>query len=187
MPRDDPHTEIKLVDFHDAESLLLAIEGSTVVFCTVGTTNKKVKGDKEAYRKVDYDIPVRAARFSKMTGCNTFIMVSAVGANAGASNFYLRLKGETENAVKEVGLRSLHFMRPSMLMGPRKESRPGEKIGQGLMNLLDPILFWPAVRRYKSISAREVAQAMLTIAKDVKPGVFIYEFDDIRKITGQPK
>src|SRR6478672_7668484 len=71
LPKPDDRTEIKLVDFSDTESLMLAIDGSDMVFCAVGTTNKKVKGDKEAYRKVDYDIPVKAARCCKMTGCNT--------------------------------------------------------------------------------------------------------------------
>src|SRR5688572_9835540 len=105
LPKDDPSTEIKLVDFADAESLQLAIDGSDVVFSTVGTTQRKVKGDKEAYRKVDYDIPVRAARFCKATGCETFVLVSAVGANSKSSNFYLKLKGEVEEAIKAVGLR----------------------------------------------------------------------------------
>jgi uncharacterized protein YbjT (DUF2867 family) len=57
-----PKLEKKLVDFTDAESFRLALEGSDVVFCAIGTTQKKVKGNKAAYRKVDYDIPVNAAR-----------------------------------------------------------------------------------------------------------------------------
>src|SRR5258705_3900202 len=130
MPKNDPATEIKLVDFNDAESLMLAIEGSDVVFCTVGTTNKKVKGDKEAYRKVDYDIPVKAARFCKITGCETLVLVSAVGANRNSNSFYLKLKGEVEEAVRDAGLNSVHIMRPSMLLGERKEFRLGEKIGK---------------------------------------------------------
>src|SRR5262245_52719645 len=93
MTNNDPRTEIKLVDFDDAESLMLAIEGSDVLFCAVGTTNKKVKGDKQAYRKVDVEIPGRAARFCKMRGCETFVLVSAVGANSASRNFYLQIKG----------------------------------------------------------------------------------------------
>ena len=125
-----PKLEKKLVDFTDTESFRLSLEGSDVVFCAVGTTQKKVKGDKAAYRKVDYDIPVNAARFCKMNGCGKFILVSSVGANSNSSNFYLKLKGEVEDAVKAAGLRSVHIMRPSMLLGYRKEFRSGEKIGQ---------------------------------------------------------
>src|SRR4249920_248078 len=83
-----PRLEKKLVDFADAESFRLALEGSDIVFCAIGTTQKKVKGDKTAYRKVDYDIAVNAARFCKMTGCSTFILVSSVGANSKSNNFY---------------------------------------------------------------------------------------------------
>src|SRR5205814_7754749 len=86
-----PRLEKKIVDFNDSDSLLVAIDNSDVVFCAVGTTQKKVKGNKEAYRKVDYDIPVKAARFCKMTGCETFVLVSSVGANSKSNNFYLKL------------------------------------------------------------------------------------------------
>src|SRR6266446_2159091 len=57
-----PKLEIKLVNFEDYESLKLALAGCNVVFCAVGTTQDKVKGDQLQYRKVDYDIPVNAAR-----------------------------------------------------------------------------------------------------------------------------
>ena len=155
----------------DAESLMLAIEGSDVVFCTVGTTNKKVKGDKEAYRKVDYDIPVKAARFCKMRGCETFVLVSAVGANSKSSNFYLKLKGEVEDAVKGTGLRSIHIMRPSMLLGDRKEFRLGEKIAKVLMKATS--FLWPG--KYKPVHAADVAKAMIVAARENKEGFFVYE------------
>jgi uncharacterized protein YbjT (DUF2867 family) len=178
MTKDDPSTEIKLVDFSDAESVLLAIEGSEVVFCTVGTTNKKVRGDKEAYRKVDFDIPVKAARFCKMTGCETFVLVSAVGANRTSGNFYLKLKGETEDAVNEVGLDAVHILRPSMLLGDRKEFRLGEKIGKGFMKATSFML--PA--RYRPIHVRDVAEAMLGVVKEKRKGVFVYEYSEMKRL-----
>ena len=175
IPKDDPRTEIKLVDFADAESLQLAIDGSDVVFATVGTTQKKVKGDKEAYRKVDYDIPVKAAQFCKATGCETFVLVSAIGANSKSSNFYLKLKGEIEEAIKAVGLRSVHIMQPSMLMGDRKESRPGEKIAAAIM----PRLSFLIPSKYRAIDAEKVAEAMLRTGKENSNGVFVYRYKEI--------
>ena len=179
MRKEDDRTEIKLVDFNDAESLLIAISGSDTVFCTVGTTQGKVKGDKEAYRKVDYDIPVKAARFCKMTECETFVLVSSVGANSKAKTFYLKLKGEIEDAVKEVGLKSVHIMRPSMLMGDRKEFRLGEKIGRSVMTAFSLLI--PS--KYKLIHARKIAQAMLAAAKENKEGFFVYEYGGIMTLT----
>jgi len=176
MPKEDDRTEIKLVDFNDAESLMLAIDGSDVVFCTVGTTNKKVKGDNEAYRKVDYDIPVKAARFCKLVGCETFVLVSAAGANSKSNNFYLKLKGEVEEAIQEVGLRSVHIMRPSMLLGYRKEFRLREKIGKGVMTAFSFLI--PS--KYKPVHARDVAKAMVTVAKEKKQGILVYEYKEIK-------
>lgn len=156
-----PKLEKKLVDFSDPESFRLALEGSDVVFCTIGTTQKKVKGDKEAYRKVDYDIIVNAARFCKMNGCETFVFVSAVGANSKSNNFYLKLKGEVEDAVKAVGLKSIHIMRPSLLIGNRKEFRLGEKIAQWVM----PVFSFLLPKKYRPVKARDVAKEMAGVCK----------------------
>ena len=174
-----PKLEKKLVDFTDAENFRLALEGSNVVFCAIGTTQKKIKGDKAAYRKVDYDIPVNAARFCKMTGCEKFILVSSVGANSKSNNFYLKLKGEVEDAVKAVGLKSVYIMRPSMLLGDRKEFRLGEKIGNPVMKAISFLL--PS--KYKPIHGRDVAKAMLALAKTGKDGSNSYEFSDIKKLV----
>jgi len=82
-----PKLERKLVDFSDADSLLVDLDESDVVFCTIGTTMKKVKGNKEVYRKIDYDIPVNIARYCKIMNCRNYIVVSAVGADSGSGNF----------------------------------------------------------------------------------------------------
>ena len=174
-----PRLEKKLVDFTDAERFRLALEGSDVVFCAIGTTQKKVKGDKMAYRKVDYDIAVNAARFCKMTGCSTFILVSSVGANSKSNNFYLKLKGEVEDAIKAVGLRSVHIMRPSMLIGDRKEFRLGEKMGTPVMKVISFLL--PS--KYRPIHGRDVAKAMMIVSKKIGEGFFVYEYAGIKKLA----
>ncbi len=174
-----PKLEKMLVDFADTESFYLALEGSDVVFCAIGTTQKKVKGDKEAYRKVDYDIAVNAARFCKMTGCEIFVLVSSVGANTQSNNFYLKLKGDVEDTVKAVGLRSVHIMRPSMLLGDRKEFRLGEKIGNPVMKAISFLL--PS--KYKPIHGRDVAKAMAGAGKKSDEGFFIQEYSGIKQLS----
>ena len=174
-----PKLEKKLVDFTDPESFRLALEGSDVVFCAIGTTQKKVNGDKAAYRKVDYDIPVNAARFCKITGCEKFILVSSVGANSKSNNFYLKLKGEVEDTVKAVGIKSLHIMQPSMLLGDRKEFRLGEKIGTPVMKAISFLL--PS--RYKPVHGKDVASAMLSVSKSSLEGEKTYEFTEIKKLA----
>jgi uncharacterized protein YbjT (DUF2867 family) len=179
LAKDSDRTDVKLVDFNDAESFKLAIDGSDVVFCAIGTTQKKVKGDKVAYRKIDSDIPVKAASFCKETGCETFVLVSSVGATSKSKTFYLKLKGEVEDAVKAVGLRSVHIMRPSMLLGDRKEFRLGEKIGSPVMRGISFLL--PS--KFKPIQAKAVAIAMLNAVKENKEGFFVYEYNEIRKLS----
>lgn len=166
-----PKLEKKIVDFNDSDSLLVALSNSDVVFCTVGTTQKKVKGDKAAYRKVDFDIPVKAARFCKMTGCEKFILVSSVGANSKSSNFYLKLKGEVEDAVKEVGIKTVHIIQPSILLGERKESRPGEQIGKSVMAFFSFLI----PTKYKPVHGKDVAKAMLFLSKRNEEGFFVHE------------
>jgi uncharacterized protein YbjT (DUF2867 family) len=166
-----PKLEKKIVDFNDNDSILVALNNSDVVFCALGTTNKKVKGDKEAYRKIDYDIPVKLARFSKMTGCEKFVLVSSIGANSKSGNFYIKLKGEVEEAVKTAGLKSLHIMRPSLLLGDRKEFRLAENLSKIFMTAFSYVI--PA--KYKAIQARDVAKAMIAAAKRMEEGIFIYE------------
>lgn len=171
--------DVKLVDFSDAESFKLGIDGSDAVFCAVGTTQKKVKGDKDAYRKVDVDIPVNAARFCAETGCNNFLLVSSVGADSGSSNFYLKLKGEVEDTIKAMPIKTISVFRPSMLLGDRKENRPGEKIGQLLMSVFSFLLVgkWS---KYKPVHAREVAAAMVDAYRKNDDGYFIYEYNRIK-------
>ena len=173
-----PKLEKKIVDFNDSDSLLVALSNSDVMFCSIGTTQKKVKGDKETYRKIDFDIPVKLARFSKMVGCEKFILVSSAGANSKGSNFYIKLKGEVEDAVKTIGLKSLHIMKPSFLLGERKEFRIGEVIGKPLMQLFS----FAIPKKYKAIKAKEVAKAMAAIAKKNDEGVFIYEYNEIKDL-----
>jgi len=181
FPLEHPKLEKKLVDFEDGDSVLVALDGCDVVFVAIGTTQKKVKGDKRAYRKVDYDITVNVARYSKMAGCRSFVFVSSAGANSKSNNFYLRLKGEVEDAIMKLELNSVHIMQPSMLLGKRAESRPLETIGQPLMKTFAFLL--PA--KYKPIQAANVARAMLEVSKKDENGVFVYGYRDIKEIAKQ--
>jgi uncharacterized protein YbjT (DUF2867 family) len=180
----DPKSEVKLVDFTDEESFKLGIYGSDTVFVTVGTTQQKVRGDKEAYRKVDYDIPVKAARFCQETGCPQLLLISSVGANAKASNFYLQLKGEVEETIKTFNLPSVSIFRPSLLLGDRQEKRVGEKVAQAVMPFLALGMFGE-LSRYKPIHAADVAKAMMLTAKEQKPGFTVLEYNQIKALARQ--
>lgn len=183
-PKTDPKLEVKLVDFADAESLKLALEGSDAVFCCIGTTQKNVKGDKALYRKIDFDIPVKIARFAKEAGCEKFIIITSVGADSHSKTFYLKLKGEVEEAIEATGIRSVHLMQPSMLLGDRNEHRAGEQLLQGSMKLISRLLMG-SFRKFRAIAGKTVARAMLNAAKKEEPGFFRYTYDGIKQLAGQ--
>lgn len=178
-----PKLEKKLVDFTDADSLLVDLDESDTVFCSIGTTMNKVKRNKEAYRKIDYDIPVNIARYCKIMNCKNYIVVSAIGADSKSRNFYLKLKGEVEDIVKKVGLESTYIMRPSMLLGKRNEFRFGERMAIPVFKKISFLL--PS--KYKPIEARDVAKAMLAAAKRHEQGFFVCEYKEMKRLGREIK
>ncbi len=170
--------EEAIINFEDAAAFKKEVSNADVLFCCIGTTQKQVKGNSEAYRKIDYDIPVNAAKFCTENGVGKFLIVSSVGANPSAGNFYLKLKGETEVAVLSFPIASIHIMRPSMLIGSRKESRPGEIFGIVLMKLFSVFLLGN-ISKYKAIKADDVAAAMHIAAKKTATGRFIYHYKEM--------
>lgn len=171
-----PKAEVIVLDFEDEEAVRAALAGSQQIFCSVGTTQARVKGDLAAYRKVDYDIPARAARLGSESGCQHFSLVTSVGADPGSKNFYLQLKGAVEEAVQQQGIPSVAIFRPSMLLGKRQEFRPAERLGQLLMQ---PLAFLtPAA--FKPIAGRDVARAMLAFSQKQLPGAHIYHYTEMQ-------
>lgn len=180
VPFNHPKIKVLVIDFADEPAFKAGIAGCDAVFCAIGTTNKKVKGDKAAYRKVDYDIPVNAARFCAETGCPHFLLVSSVGANSKGGNFYIRLKGEVEDMVKSISIPSVSIFRPSMLLGKRPESRPMEVVAQAISKPLS--FLFPS--QYKPIAAEDVAKAMVAASKQDNPGFRVYHFREMKALQG---
>ena len=170
-----------LTTFEKPDSWSKEINTGSVIFCAIGTTDKKVSGDKQAYRKIDFDIPLQVAIAGIEKGYMQFVLVSAVGANTKSSNFYLRLKGEVEKAICKLPFQSIHIFRPSVLKGKRNERRPGEMIGKKIASLLS-FLFIGKFSKYKPIEASELALAMLKCTKKAESGIHIYHHDEIKSI-----
>ena len=63
-----PKLQQFIINFEDPKAYEPHMAGSEAVFCAVGTTNSKVNGDKELYKKVDFDIPVFAAKAAAKCG-----------------------------------------------------------------------------------------------------------------------
>lgn len=154
----------------------------TDVFCCLGTTIKKAK-TKEAFRKVDFDYPIQAAKIAKEQGVEKFLIVSAMGADTKSSFFYSRVKGEVEESLRKLNFSSLSIFRPSLLLGNREEFRFWEKMAEKTSRLLNPIMVGP-LRPYKAIEARTVAAAMAAVAAGKKSGVNVFSSYEIDQMIG---
>lgn len=161
---------------------IIAAEKPTVLICCVGTTIRQA-GSQAAFRAVDHDLILAAARGARQGGTAHMIIVSSVGASAKASNFYLRTKGETEDALGTLGFERLDLLRPGLLLG----DRPGPpRLGEGLATIAAPLadaLLHGSFRRYRSIQGATVAAAVVELAGHGGSGVYIHENDAIRALA----
>jgi uncharacterized protein YbjT (DUF2867 family) len=125
---------------------------------------------------------VRVAKQLKNDGCDRLLLVSSLGANIKSNNFYLKLKGETEQSIADLGIASTFVFRPSLIIGERKERRSLEHIMQKLSPILDFFLFG-STRDYKSIRAETIAKAMVNTALSEKTGFHIYKPSEIKELA----
>lgn len=169
-----------IVDFNSLENHADLVNGD-VVFCCLGSTRKKTP-DLDEYQIIDHDYPVKLAKIAHANGASQFHLVSALGADKNSSNFYSRMKGQTEEDIKAIDLRCLFIYQPPLLTGHRHEYRPMERIAIGLMTVINPFLFG-RLRKYRSIPAETVAKAMYKQSLQKKKGVHIYTSDKIKKRT----
>ena len=159
----DPKVEIIKTDFNNLQNHKEDVKGDDCFFC-IGTT-KQNSSDKDEYRRVELDIPKEIAKIAKLNLVNSFIFVSAIYANPNSSGDYVRFKGLVEEELKRLNFPKLVLMRPSFLMGDRKEKRVGEKIGIFLFKLLSPLLFGP-LKKMRPIHSETVAKAMIIVANE---------------------
>ena len=148
------------------------------MFCCLGTTIKKA-GTKEQFEKVDVEYPLNVASLAKKRGIGHFIVISAMGANEKSFAYYNRVKGKLEKELIDLELPQLSIVRPSLLVGDRKEFRLGEKAGEVVLNVVNPLLIGP-MKKARSIEASQVALAMKVIAlHGKKQKVSIYNSEEL--------
>ncbi len=171
-----PKIEEHLVDFDQINDWQDQLTGD-VLFSTMGTTIRKA-GSKVAQYKIDYTYQLDTAVAAANNGVESYCLVSSAGANLKSSVFYSKMKGELDEAVKELGFKHISIFRPSILAGERKESRMGEKIGLVLARIFTKI---PGLRKYKPIQGAIVAAAMIKISEtsNKRPAFEIYTLDQI--------
>jgi uncharacterized protein YbjT (DUF2867 family) len=174
-----PKLKILIGDYQSLHLLKDDIEADEV-FIALGTTKNKTP-DQKAYYQVDHDYPVLATKLAKEKGAKSVFIVTAVGANANSSVFYVRTKGEVERNIIVLDLDHTHIFRPSMILGNRKENRPLERIIAKVWPVISTVLIGK-LSIYRGIEAREIAQAMNNAAKHQKGKVAIYHWKEMKDL-----
>jgi len=157
----DPKLEIIKTNFNNLENHRENIKGDDCFFC-IGTT-KQNSPNKDEYRRIELDMPKQIAQIAKSNSVNSFVFVSSGFADPKSSGDYLKFKGEVEEELKKLNFSKLGIVRPSFLMGDRKEKRIGEKIGIFLFKMLSPLFLGP-LKKMKPIHSEKVAKAMINVS-----------------------
>ena len=175
----DPKVEIIKTDFNNLENHKEDIKGDDCFFC-IGTT-KQNSPDKSEYRRVELDVPKKIAQIAKSNSVISFVFVSSGYADPKSSGDYLKFKGEVEEELKRLNFLKLGIMRPSFLLGDRKEKRVGEKIGIFVFKLLSPLFLGP-LKKMKPIHSATVAKAMIAITQNESSQI-IFESNEIAELV----
>jgi len=175
----DPKIEVIKTDFNNLQDHKDEITGDDCFFC-IGTTKQNAP-DKDEYRRIEYNIPVEIAKIAKSNSIKSFLYVSSGFADPKSSGAYLKNKGDVEEELKSLNFLTLGIMRPSFLIGDRKEKRIGEKIGIFIFKLISPFFLGP-LKKMKPIHSEKVAKAMIKIANENLRKT-IFESNEIAEIT----
>lgn len=172
----------KRVRESDAEFRRLLGEAPPEVWiCALGTT-RAAAGHAAGFAAIDRDLVLRFAALARRTGARQAILVSSVGAHPNAGSFYLRVKAEAERGLAELNFPRVDLLRPSLLLGQRRESRRLEQLAQRLAPLVNPVLLGP-LRRYRAIPAEFVAAASVALARSGGSGWYVHEYDALCRLA----
>jgi uncharacterized protein YbjT (DUF2867 family) len=180
LGREHPRLANRTVQFDAIETQLKGLSCHIAV-CCLGTTRREA-GSEDAFRRVDVDYVLAFARTAKAAQAQRFIVVSSVGADKGSKNFYLRTKGEMEEAVEAVGFTSLDILQPGLLLGMRGSLRPLELAAIVAMPLVNPFLRGERTA-FRGIPVKTVAAAIVGATRTGRKGVHRYTYDAIQALT----
>lgn len=175
------HSKLKqyVIDFDVPHTYKDLVVGDDL-FCCLGTTIKQA-GSQEAFRKVDLEYPTKFAQIAEENGIKQYLIITSVGADSHSSTFYLKTKGECEDDIRKRQISSISVFRPASLIGERKTKRWTESVSVPLLKVFSVFLFG-RLKKYKPVSAEQVAKAMFIIAQNPQKGYNVYESDKIQTI-----
>ena len=170
---DDSRLEKIIIDFDNIDFDVDILENADV-FASLGTTIKTA-GSKENQRKIDVDYTVNFAKLCEGK-VRSFNVVSAIGANSKSKNFYNSLKGELEDKLKEMNLRTLRIFQPSLLISKRDDNRFLEEIFMKIAPIFQFVLKGK-IKKYSPIEASLLGKVIVRFATENK-GEGTYTYND---------
>lgn len=139
-------------------------------------------GSRREFKKIDLEAVASFAVLAQRCRAEQLFVVSALGANPESDVFYNRIKGEAEQAVLKRFPGELHFLRPSLLLGDRKEFRLFERLAILFAPIYSLFLIGPWAK-YKPIESKKVAQVMVMVAARLKTASTIIENEEIHELS----
>lgn len=173
--------QIHTSDLSVPDSFATLLADTDVMIC-LGTTMRKA-GSKTRFQAIDLNLVVGIAKAAKEQAANSLIVISSLGANANSRNFYLQTKGRMEEQIRALQIKKNTFIRPSLILGQRKEFRLGESITKFASPLINLVLVGK-LKKYRAIHADTIARAMVHIALLTAPEA-IYESDQLHLLAGR--
>lgn len=150
---------VHVVNFEKPEEWKGMVKGD-VAFSCLGTTLKDA-GSKEAQRKVDFDYQYEFAKAARENDVEDYILVSAYGASPDSRIFYSRMKGELEEAVKQLHFNKITIFKPGMLERKNSE-RTGEVLGSRIIRFANKL---GLLESQKPLPTDILAKAMINSSK----------------------
>lgn len=146
-----------------------------VLFSCLGTTLKQA-GSIAAQRQVDFEYQYEIAKIAAENKVSHYILVSSSGASSKSKSSYLKMKGDLENAVSLLPFKRISILQPSLLIGARESFRLGETVGSWVLPVLCKL---PWLKKYRPISADDVAKKMLSLSLSAGNPKEVYRLDEI--------
>jgi uncharacterized protein YbjT (DUF2867 family) len=106
--------EIVHKDIADLAPIENELKGYDACFFTLGVSSFRMK--EEDYRRITFDLTLGAARtLASLNPEMTFIYVSGAGTDSNGGSMWMRVKGETENALLRLPFKAAYMFRPGFI------------------------------------------------------------------------
>jgi uncharacterized protein YbjT (DUF2867 family) len=172
-----PKLEVHVVDFDHPKKWKQHLTGD-VLFSAMGTT-LKAAGSKEAQYKIDFTYQYDTAKHATENDVKTFVLVSAAGASSSSSIFYSKMKGELEDAVKQLPFERIYIFQPTIL-DRNDKSRGKEYAALVIMKGLSKL---GLLRKHRPMPVATLAEKMIKAANNKRSkGIHVFTLNKIFEV-----